>query len=57
MTMTPEERETYESPDLARMLLVRLGIADPEQLKAIAPEEDELLFHAWTEPKHVARWS
>jgi hypothetical protein len=28
------------------MLLVRLGIADPEQLKAIAPEEDELLFHA-----------
>jgi hypothetical protein len=47
MSMTPEERANYEHPDLARTLLVRLSIADPEQLNAIAPEDDkELLFHA-----------
>jgi hypothetical protein len=47
MTMTPEERANYEAPDLARTLLVRLGLADPEQLNRMDPEEDkELLFHA-----------
>jgi hypothetical protein len=47
MTMTEEERANYEAPDLARTLLVRLGLADPEQLNTFAPEEDkQLLFHS-----------